>query len=66
MIGRRAFLAGAAAAAVVRPRAAHAAAFSFGPATLDVSSNSALVWLRAEGAARVHVEYGTHPEVDPV
>ncbi|HYE91305.1 MAG TPA: alkaline phosphatase D family protein [Terriglobales bacterium] len=66
MIGRRAFLAGAAAAAVVRPGTAHAAAFSFGPASFDVTTSSALVWLRAEAPGRVHVEYGTHPEVDRV
>jgi len=63
VIGRRAFLAGAAAAAVARPPAAQATAFSFGPASFDVTPTSALVWVRAEGRARVHVEYGTRGDL---
>ena len=65
MIRRRDFLAGglAAAATLGRPRRASAAAFSFGPASFDVTAASALIWLRTDGLARVHVEYGTRADL---
>ena len=60
MISRRGFLGGATAAlAVGRARPARAALLSFGPASFDVTSTSALVWHRTDGATRVRVEYGT-------
>ena len=34
------------------------AGFSFGPAAADVTSRSALIWLRPTGRSRVQVEYG--------
>ena len=36
-------------------------AFSFGPASAEVTSRSALVWLRAAGRMPVQVEYGLEP-----
>ena len=59
-ITRRQFIGGmAAAATVARHDTAHAAKLSFGPASFDVTSTSALIWLRPNGKAQVQVEYGT-------
>ena len=43
------------------PVSAEPAAFAFGPASFDVTTNSALVWLRPHGETEVRVEYGTLP-----
>jgi alkaline phosphatase D len=60
VISRRAFLGGAAATlAIGRARPARAAVLSFGPASFDVTSTSALVWHRTDAATRVRIEYGT-------
>jgi phosphodiesterase/alkaline phosphatase D-like protein len=32
---------------------------SFGPASFEVTSTSALIWLRASSACQVQIEYGT-------
>lgn len=59
-ITRRQFIGGVAAAATVAQHgAAHAAKLSFGPASFDVTSTSALIWLRPNGKALAQVEYGT-------
>lgn len=63
-ISRRAFLrrmAVAFVAPLVGSKVAHAAKLSFGPACFDVTSKSALIWLRPSGKAHVQVEYGTQP-----
>ena len=60
MISRRAFLGGAAATLLTgRARPASAAVLSFGPASFDVTSTSALVWHRTDGPTRLRIEYGT-------
>lgn len=63
-LSRRRFLGGLAAAATLTPsRRAHAASLSFGPASFDVTSTAALVWLRATASAQVRVEYGTSADL---
>ncbi|MGH2359378.1 MAG: alkaline phosphatase D family protein [bacterium] len=62
-IGRRAFLRGMAITSVAgcasldlrRPK------LTFGPACFDVTSTSALIWLRPSSNVQVQVEYGTQP-----
>ena len=60
-MNRRRFLGGmVAAGALAHSRRAHAAAaLSYGPASFEVTSTSALVWLRASARAQVRVEFGT-------
>ncbi|MGH7389658.1 MAG: alkaline phosphatase D family protein [Candidatus Rokuibacteriota bacterium] len=64
-LSRRTFVKGiaaASAATLAAPGAAHAARLSFGPASFDVTSNSALVWLRPDGRTWVQVEYSTRSD----
>lgn len=66
-VTRRAFLGGAAAALALAgwPESARGGAtpgFSFGPMSTDVTPNSALVWLRADGRRRLAVQFARRPD----
>ncbi|MGH8619596.1 MAG: alkaline phosphatase D family protein [Burkholderiales bacterium] len=60
---RRRFLQAAAAAplALAQIREAHAASLDFPPAAFDATPDSALIWVCADGAARVRVDFGVDP-----